>query len=64
MLVLFSAGVDLDLVPHATDLVEREAADRVVFGGLERDQLAPIRALAEHLLVPHAFVAMDRPWPL
>ena len=62
-LVMFSAGVDLDLVPHTSDLVAREGAARVVLAGLARDQLEPIRRLAGRLPVPVSFAALDRPWP-
>ncbi|MGI9603357.1 MAG: hypothetical protein ACR2QE_15835 [Acidimicrobiales bacterium] len=62
-LVIFTVGVDIDVVPHAADLVAREGAEQVVLAGLARDQLDPIRRLAERLPVPHRFVAVDQPWP-
>jgi len=64
VLVLFSAGVDLDVVPHAAELVDREQVDQVRFVSLERDQLEPIRRMARYLPVPNDFLAIDPPWPV
>lgn len=64
VLVVCSAGVDLDLVPVAADLAARERADRVLLVTPARDQVPTQRALVERLAVPAELVAVDGDWPV
>ena len=63
VLVLCSVGIDLELIPIAADLIDRERPDHVVFALPARDHHARQRALAEQLPVPHTFRAVEGEWP-
>jgi hypothetical protein len=63
VLVLCSVGIDLELVPIAADLVERERVARVVFALPARDHHARQHELASLLRVPFAFAAVEGEWP-
>ena len=58
-----SVGIDLELVPFAADLVDRERCERVVFVLPARDYHARQRDLAEQLTVPFEFAAVEGEWP-
>lgn len=64
VLVVCSAGIDLDLVPVAADLAAREHADRVVLVTPSRDQVPTTRSLVARLAVPAELVAVDGDWPV
>jgi hypothetical protein len=63
VLVLCSVGIDLELVPTAADLIDREHCERVVFATPARDHHALQRDLAARLSVPFAFTAVEGEWP-
>jgi hypothetical protein len=63
VLVVASAGIDLDLVPVAADLVAREVPSRVVLVTPARDQVPSQYALAARLPVPAELVAVEGDWP-
>lgn len=63
VLVVCSVGADLELAPVTADLADRDRPDRVVLVTPARDQLAPQRALAARLGVPHELVAVEGDWP-
>jgi hypothetical protein len=63
VLVVCSVGIDLELVPFAADVIDRERSDRVVFALPARDHHARQRELATLLTVPFEFVAVDGEWP-
>ena len=63
VLVVCSVGIDLELVPAAADLIDRERAERVVLALPARDHHAMQRTLATKLRVPAEFVAVEGEWP-
>jgi hypothetical protein len=63
LLVVCSVGVDLDLVPVAADLADRERATRAVLVTPARDQVPVLRLLAARLPVPTDLVALEGDWP-
>jgi hypothetical protein len=63
VLVVCSVGVDLELVPIAADLIDRERPHRVVLALPARDHAPIQRKLAAHLAVPVEFVAVEGEWP-
>lgn len=63
VLVVCSSGIDLELIPIAADLIDREHPDRVVFALPARDHHARQRELAHQLSVPFTFVAVEGEWP-
>jgi hypothetical protein len=63
VLVLCSVGIDLELVPIAADLIDREQCDRVVFALPARDHHVRQRDLAAQLVVPFEFAAVEGEWP-
>ena len=60
--VVCAAGVDLDLVPTAADMLECHRCDRVVLVAAERDLVDAQRRLAARLRVPYDLVAIAVPW--
>lgn len=60
-LVIFTSGVDLDLVPFMADAVIHldDGVDRVVVSGLERDLVPINRELTELMTIDVEFVALD-----
>jgi hypothetical protein len=63
VLVVCSVGIDLELIPVAADLVDRERPDRVVFALPARDHHAIQRELAAQLTVPVEFATVEGEWP-
>jgi hypothetical protein len=63
LLVVCSVGVDLDLVPIAADLADREGVARIVLVTPPRDQVPILRTLASRLAVPADLVALAGDWP-
>lgn len=62
LVVVCTAGVDLDVVPLAADTRAFVAPDaRLVICGPERNLLAPVRAVGERLHRPVEFVAVELP---
>ena len=64
VLVLCTVGVDLEWVPIAADLIERERPGRLVVVLPPRDLLPVQHRLAALLGVPVRFVALDGDWPV
>lgn len=62
VVVAFSVGIDLDLVPAAAEVAAREQADRIVLVLPERDQHAVTKSLADRCRLPVSFVTADEPW--
>lgn len=62
LVVVFAAGVDLDLVPTAADVAVSHPGARVVLIAAERDLIEPQRRLAHRLRVPVELRAVDVPW--
>ena len=58
VLVMCTVGIDLEWVPVAADLIERERPDRVVVALAQRDLVQLQRDLAALLPVPVAFVVV------
>jgi len=63
VLVVCSAGIDLDLVPTAAGHVAREHPDEVVLVLPERDHHAVIESSMQMLAAPARLVAIAEPWP-
>ena len=63
VLVVFSVGIDLDLVPFAADLVQQHRPDRVLLVTPARDQIDLQRALTRWLPVPTELIAVEGDWP-
>lgn len=63
VLVVCSVGIDLELVPIAADLIDRERCERAVFVLPARDHHPRQRDLAEQLTVPVEFAAVEGEWP-
>ncbi len=64
VLVLCTVGIDLEWVPIAADLIERERPGRLVVVLPPRDLLPVQHRLAALLGVPVRFVALDGDWPV
>lgn len=64
VLVLCTVGVDLEWVPIAADLIERERPGRLVVVLPPRDLLPVQHRLAALLGVPVRFVALEGDWPV
>jgi hypothetical protein len=63
VLVVCTAGVDLEALPAAADLVAREAPERVLLVLPPRDDLPSLRAVAALLRPPAEVVAVAPEWP-
>jgi len=64
VLVVCTVGVDLEWVPVAVDLIERERPSRVIVALPPRDLLPVQHQLAAMLPVPVRFVAVEGDWPV
>ena len=64
VLVICTMGVDLEWVPVAADLIQRERPTRVVVALPRRDLLPAQGRLAALLPVPVQFVAVEGGWPV
>lgn len=64
VLVVASAGIDLDLVPHAAGHLAATGADRAILLLPARDHHPAIERQAQYLRVPAELVAIDEPWPI
>ena len=62
VLVACSVGIDLDLIPAATDLGAHHQVDLIVVVLPERDQHRSMLELAELALCPCKIVTADEPW--
>lgn len=63
IVAVFTAGVDLDVVPHAADTrAWHDPAAELLICAPRRNILAPVVAVADNLLAPARFVELELPY--